>query len=117
MIYLFYLMTQLTSVNSKRKIKRMEYKPINIEGCLDETLVTSSTSIPYEERHMFADKVTRQKQQQQKQMFMYEQIAEPSINHSLNSTCFVLVIELSGVQFGLKSYARFQNQTSAIARV
>ena len=24
-----------------------------------------------------------------------------------------MVIELSGVQFGLKSYARFQNQTSA----
>ena len=25
----------------------------------------------------------------------------------------IMVIELSGVQFGLKSYARFQNQTSA----
>ena len=31
--------------------------------------------------------------------------------------CFTLVIELSGVQFGLKSYAGFQTQTSAIARV
>ena len=81
-------MPQLTSVNSKRKIKIMEYKPISIDGCLDETLVTSSTSIPYEQRHMFVDKITRQQQQrQQKQMFMYEHIAEPSINYRFNSTC------------------------------
>ena len=26
---------------------------------------------------------------------------------------YIMVIELSGVQFGLNSYARFQNQTSA----
>jgi len=31
----------------------------------------------------------------------------------LSGVQFIMVIELSGVQFGLKSYARFQNQTSA----
>ena len=29
------------------------------------------------------------------------------------SPCLIMVIELSGVQFGLKSYAKFQNRTSA----
>lgn len=31
----------------------------------------------------------------------------------VRGTYTVMVIELSGVEFGLKSYARFQNRTSA----
>ena len=33
--------------------------------------------------------------------------------YSYSTVELILVIELSGVQFGLKSYAWFQNQTSA----
>ena len=36
-----------------------------------------------------------------------------SINNIFNNLKLIMVIELSGVQFGLKSYAWFQNWTSA----
>ena len=35
------------------------------------------------------------------------------IRYDIYLTWFIMVIELSGVQFGLKSYAWFQNRTSA----
>ena len=41
----YFLCDKGTIVN-KTRVMRM-YKPINIEGCFDETLVTSSTSTPY----------------------------------------------------------------------
>ena len=53
---------RLPSVANNSKEGEMEYKPISIEGCFDETLVISSTSIPYGQRYQGTGETTRQQQ-------------------------------------------------------